>query len=310
MKPFAYIVACLSLNLLFGCGGDAFEASRPPAIVLPLPDAAGDTIQPLPDQQGPDQVTPGNDAGSDAMAEVGQDAPPDTVTPDGGDAGPDVVVPDAGSDSVAPEAGDAGQGDGAPDVDAAPDSAPEAGCPFEGVVDCLGNQPVICQSGKWADNGGLCNYGCNLGTCSCGAPTGRFNHYYFEGNIGQGRSLDNVTGLTWGLAAGGTYTVAQGVCQSKGFRLPTRVELNAVLGQTYPALSCMDKDIPTTQDSDPPHTNGISEGYWPFKATNLNSVWWTADTIGGSLAYTVSMLDGSNMTKPTTESHFIMCVSP
>jgi hypothetical protein len=246
-----------------GCVGDAFTYAIPPA------DAGNDQGNCCPGcppcgTPDPDSSTPAPDGGS---PDTGM-SNPDTGSP-GTDSGTDsgdppdsgcTVCPDAGMDSGSMDSGSMDSGTDSGSMDSGTDSGVDAGLDgsSEGGLDgggdagdagcvsltttCAGNQPLICQSGSWVTNGGLCDYACNSGACLCNDP------YVADGGTGRFKPVfggleDTSTSETWYTSSFWATTAAyepnaQTFCTAKGARLPHESELMAIIAQQDNNVFC------------------------------------------------------------------------
>ncbi len=307
------MLAVVLAALMGGCGGDSFSA-----VGLDPLDAAGDNL--APDSLAPDQVTPENDSGSDVLA--ASDAGTGDAAPDAAEAGQE-----AGSDAdAAPEAGEDATPEASPDAmpEAGSDALPDAldtdqdaaptgdggtgdvvavdttGPCITGLVQCDGDQPKVCQGGTWADNGGVCHYGCDQATalCKCDDMT-----RFVWGPIWDAEKrmtfTDTKTGLLWAPSASlgvqGPQAALTTACQDKGYRLPTRAELEAVMPQGYPNVSCFTGVVSKPSD-------------WLTSGGGLSGTMWTSTNVGVGLAYAVNVGDGSAKADSTTINHGAICV--
>lgn len=282
MRPSSRLVSALLPTVLLtaftAACGDVFTAAPDDA----SPDQQGccdpgdsapgnDTGNPQPDSGQPNVDSGSPDSGTDTDSSTTTDS----GSPDSGCGSCDSGLLDTGTDSGSPDTGtDSGVDSG---VDSGTDSGVEAGseggvdagldapvdAPSDAPVDapsdsgsdadggcvsltttCAGDQPLICQSGAWVTNGGVCDYACNAGACLCNDPYGDGGTGRFKPQLG-GSLLDTSTGLTWYTTVATSkqsYSSAVSDCMAYSARLPHLSELQAILAEQPSNLFCSSFD--------------------------------------------------------------------
>ena len=276
-------IACLTNSLVDG--GQATDTGTDQK--NPETDAAGDTGS---DTLVETDVDAGDAGTEDALAEVGTDAGQDAAddtqpTDDGGTDALAQVDADAGET----DAQDAGTGDALAqvDVDAGQDAADDtdalvdAGAGdamdewdgyipvcIDGVKDCQGKQPVICQGGQWVNNGAPCAWKCGQSAVEPNVcfDSGRHTSAGPNGVNSDPITLDNATGLKWaGFSTPGDYAQQSVACTNMNptWTTPTLAQLQTLLTQPFPVAAGV------TQNN----VDGMASGFsgWIWSSTKFDS---------------------------------------
>ena len=139
---------------------------------------------------------------------------------------------------------------------------------IDGVKDCQGKQPVICQGGQWVNNGAPCAWKCGQSAVEPNVcfDSGRHTSAGPNGVNSDPITLDNATGLKWaGFSTPGDYAQQSVACTNMNptWTTPTLAQLQTLLTQPFPVAAGV------TQNN----VDGMASGFsgWIWSSTKFDS---------------------------------------